>query len=51
VTLNADRMRANYTEEELQEFEKNFMKAILSELEPYTNLPLCLVCMDPNNAW
>ena len=44
-------MRAHFTEQELKQYEANFMKIALTELDYYTNLPFCLVCMDPNNAW
>ena len=51
TTLDADRMRANFTEKELRQFESDFMKAALTELDFYKDLPICLLCKDPNNTW
>ena len=51
ATLDADRMRANFTEKELKQMESDFMKIVLAEVDFYKNLPMGLVCMDPNNAW
>jgi hypothetical protein len=44
-------MRANFTEKELKQMESDFMKIVLEKLDYYKNLPMGLVCMDPNNAW
>jgi hypothetical protein len=44
-------MRANFTEKELKQLEKDFLNLILAEFDFYKNLPMGLVCMDPNNAW
>jgi len=50
-TLNADRMRAHFTEKELKKMDSDFMKIVLAEIDFYKNLPMGLVCMDPNNSW
>ncbi|KAF8318885.1 hypothetical protein F5887DRAFT_1034339 [Amanita rubescens] len=50
-TLNVDRIRAHFTEKELKQMESDFMKIVLAELDFYKNLPMGLVCMDPNNLW
>jgi len=50
-TLNADHVRAHFTEKELKQMDSDFMKIVLAEIDFYKNLPMGLVCMDPNNAW
>jgi len=50
-TLESSRMRAAFTEQELKDIDAGFMKIMLAATDYYTNLPLVMVCQDPDNLW
>ena len=44
-------MRAAFTEQELKDIDAEFMKIMLAATDYYTNLPLVMVCQDPDSMW
>ena len=51
ATLDASRMRAAFTAQELNDIDAEFIKIMLAATDFYTNLPMVLVCQDPDTAW
>ncbi|KIL69065.1 hypothetical protein M378DRAFT_763834 [Amanita muscaria Koide BX008] len=51
ATLDAGRMRAAFTAKELKDIDAELLKIILATTDFYTNLPMALVCQDPDTAW
>ncbi|KAM6497331.1 hypothetical protein JOM56_007804 [Amanita muscaria] len=51
ATLDADRMRAAFTVQELKDIDAELLNIILATTDFYTNLPMALVCQDPDTAW
>ncbi|KAJ7223047.1 hypothetical protein GGX14DRAFT_387422 [Mycena pura] len=49
--LESSRMRAVFTEQELQELDSAFMKRAMGKIDFYTSLPLSVVCGNPATPW
>ncbi|KDR68365.1 hypothetical protein GALMADRAFT_257009 [Galerina marginata CBS 339.88] len=50
-TLESSKIRAVFTEKELKDIDKEFMKLALSNISFYTSLPLSSVCQNPATPW
>ncbi|KAF8634212.1 hypothetical protein AX15_001021 [Amanita polypyramis BW_CC] len=51
ATLESTRIQAVFTEAELKQIGSDTLKIILSQVDFYKNLPMALVCMNPETPW